>query len=163
MTQDFLDELGELALGSRLKRLSERMQADAAHIYEHFELDIQPKWFTLLALLHHRGEASVVEAADLLGLSQPAISQFCRQLTARGLVATEPCRADSRRRLMRLTPEGETQVRQMQPLWKAVRQAAEQLCTELENDFYRSLQKCERALEQKSLFQRAMEAHRDQQ
>lgn len=161
MTQDFLDQLGELALGSRLKRLSERMQADAADIYQHFGLDIQPKWFTLLALLEHRGQVSVVDAADSLGLSQPAISQFCRQLAVKGLVVTEPCRDDSRRRMMRLTPEGEARVAQMQPLWRTVRQVAEQICMEFENDFYRSLQKCERALKRKSLFQRAVEVHNE--
>ena len=37
---DFLDELGELALASRLKRLSERMMLEASGVYAHFGLDV---------------------------------------------------------------------------------------------------------------------------
>ena len=65
MNKDYLDQLGELALGSRLKRMSDRMLSDAASVYQHFNLDIQPKWFGLLALLYDQQQASVVEAALL--------------------------------------------------------------------------------------------------
>lgn len=157
MTRDFLDELGELALGSRLKRLSEQMMADAANVYRHFDLDVQPKWFTLLALLYQKDRVAVMEAADYLGLSQPAISQFTHQLVERGLVSTDPCERDSRRRLLMLTEKGRAQVERMQPMWRAVHRAAEQLCTELDNDFYHALRKCEQALSRKSLLQRTLE------
>ncbi|MCB1633894.1 MAG: MarR family transcriptional regulator, partial [Xanthomonadales bacterium] len=87
---DFLDELGELALGSRLKRLADRIMADAAAIYRHLGHDMQPRWFTLLALLYRHGQCNVVEAAERLGLSQPAISQFSQQLVQRGLISSTP-------------------------------------------------------------------------
>ena len=159
MKNDFLDELGELALGSRLKRLSERMMGDAGNVYEHFGLDVQPKWFTLLALLHDKKAVSVVHASEYLGLSQPAISQFCRQLVDKNLITLKNDERDSRRKFMCLTPSGEAQIQQMLPVWDAVRAAAENLCTELENDFYHALQKFEQALENKSLLQRTIEAY----
>ncbi len=98
-----------------------------------------------------------MEAADYLGLSQPAISQFTHQLVERGLVSTDLCERDSRRRLLMLTEKGREQVECMQPMWRAVHRAAEQLCTELDNDFYHALQKCEQALSRKSLLQRTLE------
>ena len=55
MQQYFLNELAELALGSRLKRLSERMLASASDVYQEFGVDINPKWFTLMALLDAKG------------------------------------------------------------------------------------------------------------
>ena len=103
MQKDFLDELAELALGSRLKRLSEKMLADAANIYQDFALDVQPKWFTLLALLQHKKKVCVVEAAQSLGLSQPAISQFGKQLADKNLVSFVRCNKDSRRKILTLT------------------------------------------------------------
>ena len=157
MQKDFLDELAELALGSRLKRLSEKMLADAAKIYQDFELDVQPKWFTLLALLQHKKQVSVVEEAECLGLSQPAISQFCKQLSDKELVSFVRCSKDSRRKVLRLTDSGEVLVNKMLPMWQAVQVAAEQLCLEFDNDFYASIRKCERALQEKSLHQRTLE------
>lgn len=161
MQKDFLDDLAELALGSRLKRLSERMLSDAANIYQEFDLDVQPKWFTLLALLHRKQRVNVVEASECLGLSQPAISQFCRQLADKGLVSFVVCEQDSRRKVLTLTPSGRDEVNKMLPMWLAVQKAAEQLCGEFENDFYRSLRKCEKALAAKSLQQRTAEAYHE--
>ena len=159
MKGDFLDEIGELALGSRLKRLSERMMGDAGSVYEHFGLDVQPKWFTLLALLHNKKAVSVVHASEYLGLSQPAISQFCRQLVDKQFIALRNDEQDSRRKIMCLTPLGEEQIQLMLPVWSAVRKAAEDLCTELENDFYHALQKFEQSLQNKSLLRRTIEAY----
>lgn len=161
MAKDFLDELGELALGSRLKRLSERMMADAASVYAHFDMPIQPKWFTLLAYLHQYKSASVVEAAEALGLSQPAISQFSRQLASLGLIDMSLSDQDGRKKIMLLTEKGNAQVEKMLPVWAAVEQAAISLCTELDNDFYQSLCRYEQALNRRSLLQRTLEVYDD--
>lgn len=153
-SDDFLNELGELALGSRLKRMSERMLADAASVYQHYEIDAQPKWFTLLALLDKKQQVTVVEAADLLGLSQPALSQFCRQLKTKGLITVLTGKSDSRKKFMQLSNKGKALVDKMQPVWSAVDLAAKQMCEQYENQFYQSLQLLERAHNQRSLLAR---------
>ena len=99
----------------------------------------------------------MVEAADYLGLSQPAISQFCHQLSARELISLTPCEKDSRRRVITLTAKGRDQVEAIQDMWQDVRQAAKSLCQESGNDFYQSLRLCEQAFKSQSLYQRTME------
>lgn len=160
---DFLDELHELAIGSRLKRLSERFISEATEIYQHFGLDIQPKWFTLLALLHKQKQLTVVEAAESLGLSQPAISQFCQQLSQQKLIDFVVCEKDARRRLITLSTRGKKSIEKMQPIWQAVQKAAEDISRENTNDLYQAIQKCELALNRKSLKQRTIEAYYEQQ
>jgi DNA-binding MarR family transcriptional regulator len=118
MQKDFLDELGELALGTRLKRISERMLTDAAKVYEHFGITVQPKWFALLALLDKNSTVSVVEASEYLGLSQPALSQFCRQLVSAGLIEVSVGKSDSRKKVMQLSATGRIQVDLMKPIWQ---------------------------------------------
>ena len=39
---DFIKELGELALGSRLKRLVENLRKDVKAIYESYGIDFEP-------------------------------------------------------------------------------------------------------------------------
>ena len=138
-SMDFLNELGELALGSRLKRMSERMLADAALVYQHYEIDAQPKWFTLLALLDKRHQITVVEAAELLGLSQPALSQFSQQLKTKGLINVSTGTVDSRKKFKQLSNKGKEVVDKMRPVWTAVDLAAKQMCEQYENQFYQSL------------------------
>ena len=158
---DFLDELEELALGTRLKRLSERMLTDAGKVYKAFNIEVQPKWFSLLALIDKRQKINVVEASQLLGLSQPAISQFCRQLEKEGLIVSIICENDSRRRVLTLTDVGQQQVAKMKPMWSAVTQAAQELSRELDNDIYQAIRKCEQALTRKSLLDRTLDIYHE--
>lgn len=155
MQKDFLNELGELALGSRLKRVSERMMADAAEVYAHFDMNIQPKWFTLLALLDRKKQVSVVEAANLLGLTQPALSQFSRQLESKKLINIKLDTKDSRKRVLTLSALGHQKVSEMRPVWAAVDKAAKDLCHEFENHFYDALKTFEKALDKRSLLERS--------
>jgi DNA-binding MarR family transcriptional regulator/GNAT superfamily N-acetyltransferase len=157
MQNDFLDELGELALGTRLKRISERMLADAAKVYEYFGITVQPKWFALLALLDEKKTVSVVEASEYLGLSQPALSQFCRQLISKGLINVSAGKADSRKKVMQLSIKGQTQVDLMKPIWQAVDSAAKELSEEGDNQFYQSLLVFEKSHKQRSLLHRTQD------
>ena len=158
MQQDFLNELAELALGSRLKRMSERMLASASDVYQELGININPKWFTLMALLDVKDSKkqtlTIVEASNLLGLSQPALSQFCKELQNEKLINIIRAPSDSRKRILSLTPNGRVLVKEMKPIWKAVQQAAEDLCTEYNNDFYRSLLLLEKSFSSASLLTR---------
>jgi N-acetylglutamate synthase-like GNAT family acetyltransferase/DNA-binding MarR family transcriptional regulator len=97
---------------------------------------------------------TIVEASNLLGLSQPALSQFSKQLQNEKLIKIVIDQSDSRKRILSLTPKGRVRVQEMKPIWDAVQQAAEDLCTEHNNDFYRSLLKLEKSFSSESLLTR---------
>lgn len=155
--EDYFDELGEVALGSRLKRLSDKMMGDAAKIYRYAGHNMRPRWFTLMSLLHNKNQVSVVEAANLLGLTQPCISQFSREMDNAGFLQFTSDPDDLRRKIMSLSKKGIKQYNKMQPVRKAVRQSAIELCTEAEQNFYQALKKFEKAYERKSLYKRSIE------
>ncbi|MEM0910969.1 MAG: GNAT family N-acetyltransferase [Pseudomonadota bacterium] len=157
MHKDFLDELGELALGSRLKRLSDLFMGQAQQTYDYFDVDMQPKWFTLLALLDRYQEVNIVQAAELLGLSQPAVSQYAKQLRDSKFIDITPTKEDSRRKLLTLTPLGRCKVGTLQPMWHAVADAAKKMCVEYENSFYQSMKVLEKSISQATLTQRAID------
>jgi DNA-binding MarR family transcriptional regulator len=157
MDKDFLNELGELALGSRLKRLSDRMMNDALSVYEELNHDVRPMWFTLLALLSSKKEIGIVEASDYLGLSQPAISQFARDLIKKGYVIKKTDKSDSRKSNLTLTKKGKRIIEDMQEMWTAVDLTAKEICDEVAPDFFESIIKLENTLKRKSLKARVME------
>jgi len=153
---DFLDDLAELALGSRLKRLSDRLLADAAKIYKICEHDVQPKWFALLALLYQKETTSIVEAAESLGVSQPAISQFVKEMLSKGLIISTPSSQDSRRKFISLSERGHQKVLAMLPMWRAVEQAAKELCLESGDEVFESIKRLEKSLDRQTLLQRTL-------
>jgi hypothetical protein len=50
MQQNVLNILAELALGARLKRLCERVLANASDVYQEFSMNINHKWLPLMTL-----------------------------------------------------------------------------------------------------------------
>ena len=108
--QDFLNELAELVLGVRLKRISERILANASDVFQELSIDINPKWFPLMALLDAKDSnkqlLTIVEASNFLGLSQPALSQFCKELQHVDIINIDNGPSDSRKRILSLTAKG---------------------------------------------------------
>src|ERR1700712_5300481 len=94
--RDVLAAEGAVMLGSRLKRLAERLQAGAERIAVDCGLPTQPSQMPLLAALHRRGPLSVSDAVDLLGISQPAVTRILARLVDIGLVDTSRDGRDQR-------------------------------------------------------------------
>ena len=85
LAEDILVPEGGVMLGSRFKRLAERLQAGAELIARDCGLPTQPGQMPLLTALWRRGSVGVGEAAELTGFSQPAITRVARQLVDLGL------------------------------------------------------------------------------
>ncbi len=158
MTRDVLAEMGPLALGSRLKRLAERMQADATRVFADRGLPIQGTHFPLLAALTTYGPLSVSEAVEAVGISQPAVTRIHNSLQKLGLTTVTPVEGDSRQKQIRLTPEGDVLVNELKrDLWPQVRRAAQQLCEGPDADFLTQIGRVETALQERSLHDRILD------
>lgn len=104
MSTDLLRDLGPAYLGSRLKRLGERMQAGAAQVTTAAGLPMQPSHMPVLAALEGR-TLTISELVQSVGISQPGITRSVRQLTGLGLVQSQVCE-DQRKRAVSLTVAG---------------------------------------------------------
>lgn len=155
MKRDILAEMGYLALGSRLKRLAERMQADATRVFAAADLPIQATHFPLLSALHTYGPLSVSEAVEAVGISQPAVTRIHNSLQALGLTDTCAVEGDNRQKQIRLTEEGQALVDRLRhELWPHVRAAAEAASAGPDGDLLSQISRLEGALEDRSLFDR---------
>src|SRR5579872_3349245 len=73
---DFYDRTGKMALGSRLRRLSEQMTEQAAAIYDLYQVDLHPKWFPVFYSLSPTEEKSITDIAREIGHTHPSVSQI---------------------------------------------------------------------------------------
>lgn len=127
--QDVLAREGGVMLGSRLKRLAERLQSGAELIARDCGLPTQPAQMPLLTALWRNDSLGVGEAAELTGFSQPAITRVARELTRMGLVAAAGDKTDKRVRRLSLTAEGrEVMATAQTALWPRIRAAVAETC-----------------------------------
>ena len=152
MARDVLAEMGYLALGSRLKRLAGRMQADATKAFADRGIPVQATHFPLLAALTTYGPLSVTEAVEAVGISQPAVTRIHNSLQKLGLTRTAPVKGDNRQKQIRLTPKGEALIEDMKhDMWPHVRRAAQALCEGPDTDILGQIARLEEGLQNRPL------------
>lgn len=150
MTTDLLRDLGPAYLGSRLRRLAERMQAGAARITANAGLPMQPSHMPLLAALDGQ-TMTVGELAQAVGASQPGVTRGVGQLVKLGLVRSLPGE-DQRKRVISLTPAGVTALaRARLYVVPAVEDGVRALLRDRVDGFMEQIERVETALEQTPL------------
>lgn len=151
---DVVAQMGPAFLGSRLKRLGERMQAGASNVLSEAGVPLQPGHMAAMAALR-TGPKTIGQIAEAAGTSQPGITRTIGQLKRLGLAEERPCE-DQRSRLIALTPEGERMGAIIaREVWPRVGSAAQELLEGLEGNFLDQLAAIETALADASIAERA--------
>jgi ribosomal protein S18 acetylase RimI-like enzyme len=127
---DLIIELGELALASRLKRLSERLMRDVSRVYKELDEPFEARWFPLLRALLEESPQGVTQVARALGLTHPAVNQLAGEMARAGLLLAARDRRDERRRLLRLSKRGREVAARLAPVWEEIRRANHELIAE---------------------------------
>lgn len=103
---DFYSRIGPVALGSRLRRLADRITAESEDIYALYETDLDPRWFPVFFMLQEKGSASVSELAADIGQTHAAVSQIVAAMIKAGVATREKSPDDARVTLVSLTAAG---------------------------------------------------------
>ncbi|NTX17218.1 GNAT family N-acetyltransferase [Myxococcus sp. CA056] len=154
MEVDLLAGLGVGFLGSRLKRLAERMQADAAEVARSLDLPVQPAQMSMLMTLRLHGPMTVGELAERLRVAQPTVTRALGTLEDFVEVRRSP--DDQRAKRLALTEKGEAlMVRVQTQLLPRIEPAAASLVEGLSGDFMQGLTRVEARLAESSLLSRS--------
>ena len=150
---DYSRRSGSAAIGARLRRLSERIDRDAARLYEESGEVFEQRWYGVVQLLAQADDLSVGELASALGVSHASVSQVRDGLAQAGLVTATADQRNARLRRLRLTARGRDVAARLASLWAALNAAAEELDAEAQ-DALAAIDRLERALERRSLYDR---------
>ena len=154
---DYFDQIGTLALASRLRRLLNRLLGEGEMVYRSQEIDFAISWFPIFHILAYRSPLTLTEIASALGMAHPSVIEVTDEMIKKGFVGSRRSREDRRRRNLSLTKKGEKAVARLEPIWEAFRQAGDEICAESRNDFWKSIRKMERALDRRSMYERITE------
>jgi DNA-binding MarR family transcriptional regulator len=132
MVEDVVRGFGFLTLGSRMKRIGERLQADTQRMMDAQGIMLQPSQYPFLAAIDRLGPLTIGELAEAVGISQPGATRALAQLIEAGLLNAEPAPDDQRRRIISLSRKGRKLVEvSKQDVWPRIERAVRDLCGDL--------------------------------
>lgn len=156
---NIIDEIGILALSTRLQRLSEQLRKDGALVYKSFDIDFEPKWFPVIYTLHIKEMLSVVEIANEIGYSHPSTISLLNELEKLKMISSKKDKSDERKRLIVLTPKGKELVVKMQPVWTIMKNTLAEIADN-QNNLLKAIEEAEQKLATQGFFQRVSELNR---
>lgn len=163
---DIIQQLGPLALGSRLRRLTDRMTQEVVAVYQKLDIDFEPRWFPVFYVLSRQPAdtpIAIVDIARLINLTHPAVNQIAADLIKHGLVEDLKCGKDGRKRLLKLTPKGEAMLPRLESIWHDMEIAAASLILDTGFDFMAAVTGLENALDQQNIERRFFNLHKTRQ
>lgn len=154
---DFYNTVGKMALGSRLRRLSEQITEDAAQVYSIYNVPLQPKWFPVFHALSQGHDKTITAIAEEIGHSHPSVSTIIREMVKQGIVVEKKDKKDGRRNMVSLSKKGKDIVTCIAPQYTDVTNAIEEALSQTRHDLWKAIEEWEFLLNQKSLLRRVQE------
>ncbi|MEO0997103.1 MAG: bifunctional helix-turn-helix transcriptional regulator/GNAT family N-acetyltransferase [Pseudomonadota bacterium] len=144
-----------MALGSRLRRLGERLADNARDIYALYGIDLDPKWFPVYYALSVTDDGlSTSELAERIGHSHASVSQIVKEMRRGGLVRTSRSRNDGRVNEIRLSRSGRAIGERIRYQYLDVNAAVLQLLDESDLNLLQAVTEAEVRLDERSLTER---------
>lgn len=150
---NLINELGELAMATRLMRLCEQTRKDTTRIYKEHRLAFEAKWFPVLYVLSRKGPLGVIELADEIGYAHPSVIALIKEMQKQKLVKSTASKHDGRKRMLSLTPKARNMIAEFTPLWNDFR-AINQIIYNNGSSLLKAVEDCETALSKESFYER---------
>lgn len=156
---DFYDKAGKMALGSRLRRLSESMTEQASLIYDLYNIELQPKWFPVYYALSGGEKKSITRIAREIGHSHPSVSKTVKEMIKSGLVESITG-TDLRTNNIKLTQTGLDINEKIKVQYTDVNNAVENALDKTQYNIWKAIGEWELVLKQRDLITRVRDEKR---
>ncbi|GAA4274944.1 helix-turn-helix domain-containing GNAT family N-acetyltransferase [Aquimarina gracilis] len=154
---NFFDNAGVMAIGTRLRMLSEKLTEDASRIYEMYEVALKPKWFPVFYVLSQNGQKSITTIANEIGHSHPSVSKIVREMVKEGILSEKKDSKDGRKNNIVLTARGKNIANQILEQYHDVEHAVQAMLDQSRHNMWQAIEEFEFLLEQKSMLKRVTE------
>lgn len=151
---NFYQQAGKLALGSRLRQLSEKISEDAARLYTLYDVPLDPRWFPVFYMLTREQPQSIQEIAQRIGHSHASVSQIVKAMAKQGLVTTTKAPADRRVTLVQLSAQAKQSIPHFDQQCRDVAESVEALLLNTQHNLWQAIEEVEFLLTEQDLYSR---------
>lgn len=148
------DELGISALGSRIRRLSERITEENSRVYTLYGSSLEPRWFPVFYVLSKEDGLTTSGLAERIGQSHASVSQVVKEMQRRHVVDVIRQPGDARCSHVSLSDAGRALLPALHEQLTDLKAAMQKLRAESQNNLWEALNEFEYLLDQHSLLER---------
>jgi DNA-binding MarR family transcriptional regulator/predicted GNAT family acetyltransferase len=156
MSAEIFRRTGQMAMGSRLRQLTDKITSDAGKIDKIYNTCLQPKWFPVFFTLMAEDGLSITEIARIIGHTHASVVTIVKEMTRAGLVRTKQDPKDKRRVVVSLTAKAKRLIPAVAQMCHDVRLAVEEIDAEASQHLWKAIDEWEAKLSEKSLLDRVM-------
>lgn len=153
----FFEDVGKVALGTRVRFLGEKIGGEANRIYQAYETNLHPKWFPVFYVLSKKGVNTVTSIAEEIGHSHASVSKIVAEMSKAGILIEKSDAKDRRRTLVALSKKGQDIARKIEQQYIDVGAALDELSAQATHNLWEAIAEWEYLLDQKSLHDRVLE------
>jgi len=146
------ENTGKMALGSRLKQLSERLAEQAARVYELYEVDLDPKWFPVFYMLKSGRCLPITVIAEAIGHSHASVSKIAKEMVATGILRSEKFAGDARVKQVCITDKGCSLLSGFERQTADMEAVVDELLGQCQHNIWEAISEVEYLLEEKDLY-----------
>lgn len=148
---EFFNKTGKMAIGSRLRMLTDKITEDAAAIYKLYDVELKTKWFPVFFVLSNNERLTVTTIAKEIGHSHPSVSKIIREMSGCDIINECKDEADGRLNLIQLSPKGQEIAKKLVDQLSDVGAAIDSISKQTTHDLWKAIEEWEYLLNQKSL------------
>ena len=154
---DFFNQTGKMAIGSRLRMLTDKITEDATQIYKLYGVELKAKWFPVFFVLSGGEALTITSIAKEIGHSHPSVSNIIKEMSAEKLVKECKDKTDGRRNVIVLSSKGKNVAEILKDQYADVTAAVDSISKQTKHDLWKAIEEWEFLLSEKSLFKRVEE------
>ena len=146
-----------MALGSRLRVLSDSLTENAKLVYDLYQVPLKPNWFPVFYVISKQENLSIGSIAAEIGHSHPSVIKIVRELKAAGIAVSIQDEKDARKTNVALTAHGKEIAERIEFQYTDVNLAVEEMLDSQTHDLWKALDELEFLLVEKNMFRRVLE------
>jgi len=158
---NLFDKTGVMAIGTRLRLLSERLAEDAEKIFELYQVDIKPKWYPVVfSLIQDDDPKTVTQIANEIGQSHVSVVKIIREMSKAGMLIEIKDKNDGRKTNISLSDLGKEKIKGLDNQHRDVTIVVEEMLSGMKYNLWYALEEFEDLLDERSTYPRALEEQR---
>lgn len=154
----FFKKAGVMAIGTRLRMITERVAKDSEKMFELHGIDIKPKWFSVFFSLSHTKELmTITSLAKELGYAHPSVILIIKEMKENDLIIEKKDKKDGRKTIISLSKKAKEMANLIEEQYIDVNNAIEKILKETNHNLWLAIEDFEKQLDKKSIYSRVLE------